>query len=125
MNASRNRYRICYHKPDCRYGYYSSSSESGKSCDELYLIFFFPIMFSAKIYVKYPQSTFTEERSDDGKYIGTYTVSLPCSLFLDEELKKEIGSHTITLENLTIEQCNPEYVYGLVMSRFEEAIHIN
>lgn len=81
-------------------------------------------MFSAKLYVKYPQSTFTEERSDDGKYLGTYSVSLPCSLFLDEELTKEIGSHTITLENLTIEQCNPEYVYGLVMSRFEEATHI-
>lgn len=72
-------------------------------------------MFSAKLYVKYPQSTFTEERSDDGKYIGTYTVSLPCSLFLDEELTKEIGSHNITLENLSIDQCNPSYVYQQAM----------
>lgn len=68
-------------------------------------------MFSAKIFVKYPQSTFTEERSDDGKYLGTYTVSLPCSLFLDEELTKEIGSSVIILEGLTLEECNPQYVY--------------
>lgn len=81
-------------------------------------------MFSAKIYIKYPQSTFIEERSDDGKYLGTYTVSLPCSLFLGEELTKEIGSYTISLSGLTIQECNPTYVYGLVMSRFEEATHI-
>jgi len=81
-------------------------------------------MFSAKLYVKYPQSTFTEERTDAGEYLGTYTVSLPCSLFLDEELTKEIGSHTITLSGLTLEQCNHMYVYGLVMSHFEEATHI-
>lgn len=82
-------------------------------------------MFSAKIFVKYPQSTFTEERSDSGEYLGTYTVSLPCSLFLDEELTKEIGSHTISLSGLTIQECNPTHVYGLVMSRFEDPIHIN
>ena len=81
-------------------------------------------MFSAKIYIKYPQSTFIEERSNDGKYLGTYSVSLPCSLFLDEELKKEIGSSVINLEGLTIQECNPQYVYWLVMSRFEEPNHI-
>lgn len=81
-------------------------------------------MFSAKLYVKYPQSTFTEERTDAGEYLGTYTVSLPCSLFLDEELNKEIGSHTITLEHLTIEECNPQNVYGLVMAHFENSEHI-
>lgn len=124
MNPTLHRYCICYHRSYGRYRYYSGCGKSCQSGYELYLIFFFSIMFSAKIYIKYPQSTFIEERSDSGEYLGTYSVSLPCSLFLDEELTKEIGSHGITLENLSIDQCNPTYVYGLVMSHFEEATHI-
>ena len=125
MNASLNRYRICYHKPDCRYGYYSSSSESGKSGYELYLIFFFSIMFSAKLYVKYPQSTFTEERTDAGEYLGTYSVSVPCGIFLDEELTKEAGNISFTFDGLTIEECTPEHIYTLVMAKFEDSTHIS
>lgn len=82
-------------------------------------------MFSAKIYVKYPQSTFTEERSDSGEYLGTYTVSIPCSLFLDEELTKEAGNISFTFNGLTIEECTPEYIYGLVMAKFDESTHIS
>ena len=33
-------------------------------------------MFSAKIYVKYPQSTFTEERTDAGEYTDDPSVML-------------------------------------------------
>lgn len=55
-------------------------------------------MFSSKFYVKYKGSDIDEETSDAGDFLGTYTVVAPCSIFLDEELKKEVGMHTITLK---------------------------
>ena len=82
-------------------------------------------MLSAKLYVKYPQSTFTEERTDAGEYPGTYSVSIPCGIFLDEELTKEAGNISFTFNGLTIEECIPEYIYGLVMSKFEDSTHIS
>lgn len=46
-------------------------------------------MFSAKLYIKYPQSTITEEK-DGNEYLGTYIVTLPCGVFTDEELTNKI-----------------------------------
>jgi hypothetical protein len=80
-------------------------------------------MFSIKAFVKYPQSTFIEEKEGDN-YTGKYIVTLPCGIFSDEELTNKIGDYTIAFENLSIEECTPEYIYGLAMSKFQDSTHI-
>lgn len=81
-------------------------------------------MFSIKAFVKYPQSTFVEEKEGD-TYTGKYSVTLPCGIFSDEELTNKIGDHTLTFDGLSIEECTPEYIYGLVMSHFQDSEHIS
>lgn len=81
-------------------------------------------MFSIKAFVKYPQSTFVEEKEGD-TYTGKYTVTLPCGIFSDEELTNKIGDYSITFNGLSIEECTPEYIYGLAMSKFENSEHIS
>jgi len=81
-------------------------------------------MFSIKAFVKYPQSTFVEEKEGD-TYTGKYSVTLPCGIFSDEELTNKIGDHTLTFDSLTIEECTPEYIYSLAMSHFQDSEHIS
>ena len=81
-------------------------------------------MFSAKLYIKYPQSTFIEDK-DGNNYLGTYTVTIPCDIFSDEELLNKVGNISFNFKDLTVEDCTPEHIYGLVMSQFEDSEHIS